>query len=203
MRICADILRKNTFILAISYPEKPNNVELIGTTFSLSSRYYLSVFHNLKKWDRKHQLVAINPSNNEEYFLTLVDSQEERDLVVFEGHILRSDFLEIENGITVREEKIHIFGFPSESAQSINQYKGTLLEASVRCIGELSEVQSLGSIIIFDTVLLGNHSGSPIVNESGNVLGIAKSEIVNVKEYENHSLGICLAPSDVFICKYI
>ena len=203
MKICADILRKNTFILAIHYPEKANNTELIGTTFSLSSSYFLSVFHNLAKWGGKHQLVAINPSKEEEYFLTLVDSQEERDLVVFEGHNLRSDYLEIENGKTVKEEKIHIFGFPSESVQNINQYKGTLLEASIRCIGELSEVQSLGSIIIFNTVLLGNHSGSPIVNESGKVLGIAKAEIVNVKEYENHSLGIYLAPNDVFISKYI
>lgn len=203
MKTCAEILRINTFMLAIHYPERPNNLQLIGTTFSLSSRYFLSVFHNLEKWDRKHQLVAINPSNNEENVLTLIDLQEERDLVVFEGDNLRSEFFEIETGETASEEKIQIFGFPPESVQSLNQYKGTLLEASIKGIGQLSELQSVGLIVIFDAVLLGNHSGSPIVNESGKVLGIAKAEISNVEEYENHSLGIYLAPSDAFICKYI
>ena len=203
MRNCADNLRNSTFILAIHDPEKADNMQLIGTTFSLSPRYFLGAFHCLKKWDRKHQLVALNPSKNEEVFLTLVDSQEERDLVVFEGHDLRPDYLEIENEKTDPEERIYIFGFPPESVQNVNQYKGTLLEAAITGIGELSEVQSLGSIIIFDKVILGNHSGSPIVNESGKVLGIAKAEIDDVKEYENHSLGIYLAPNDVFISKYI
>ena len=198
-----DILKNNTFILAIHQPSERNNVELIGTVFSVSPHYFISVLHNLKKWDEKLQLMALNTNTGENILLTVVDKQSERDLVVFKGNNSRKVFINIEKDSTQKGDKIFIYGYPKEKLQSVNDYKGTFLEASLKKIGILSEIKSLGSIIIFDAILLGNHSGSPIVNEKGNLVGVSKAEIVDVKEYENHSLGIYLAPNDSFIAKYI
>ena len=196
-------MKNNTFILAIHDPEKTNNIELIGTVFSISSYYFLSVQHSLNKWDGEDQLIAINPNTGNEIYLKIIKQKSERDLAIFKGNVKRRNFLRMKESPVNIGERILIYGYPEENVKSINNYKGTLLETLIKDFGNLREVRALGTVIIFDKVLQGNHSGSPIVDKTGSLIGVAKAEIIDVPKYSGHSLGIYINPQDDFIVKYL
>jgi len=185
------ILRENTFILGIYQPNQQNNVQLIGTVSAISDKDFIGTLHCIKKWPG-NQYVAINPNTKEDYFLEVKEVNENRDLVIFNAvNDKISNWIKKSNILPKQEDKIYIYGYPKEDT-SISEYKGSLIQARCKLIGNLKEVPLLGKVLIFDQKILGNHSGSPILDKQGLLIGVAKSEIINIPKFKEFSLGVCL-----------
>ena len=189
-------LRQNTFILG-SYkynsnePIKPRRAYQIGTISSISDKEFIGAYHCL---DEDCVYSAMNPNTSETYCLKILKIDEKRDIVKFSiaDKKVRNTWLEMSNNFSKKGDNIYIYGYPKENGTPVEKYKGKLIEAKVVSSGIFEKMRNRGYILIFDKIVLGGYSGSPILNKEGLLVGVVRGDIYDDHEFEGCSIGICL-----------
>jgi len=191
-------LRQNTFMLgSCKYnPNEPNKLRKIypsGTISSISDKEFIGSYHCL---DKGHIHSAMNPNTSEKYRLKILETNNDRqrDMARFSigGKKVRNSWIEMSSSFPKKGDNIYIYGYPKENGISLEKYIGKPIKAKVVFSGFFKELCHLGYILIFDKKVLKGHSGSPILNKQGLLVGVVKGEFDNVPKFKGCSIGICL-----------
>ncbi|WP_368504277.1 serine protease [Alkalihalophilus sp. As8PL] len=109
--------------------------------------------------------LAVTLPSGEQYVATILDSDEELDLALLEIDANDLPYLSLSEREADREERILVIGNPLLQQQIVNE--GTVLEQT-----EGFEVLRISAPIY------GGHSGSPVLTEDGEVMGVVYARTV-------------------------
>ncbi|MDT8860642.1 serine protease [Alkalihalobacillus sp. MEB130] len=147
-----------------------------GTGFAISEDGYIITNHHVVH--NREPLAVVFP-NNDIYQADIIQSEEELDVALLKIDGDELPYLPLRLEDAKEQEKIYVIGSPLSQTQIVNE-------------GEILNDETPFQVLKISNAIFPGHSGSPVLSEHGEVVGVvyARSRPSIGSEEEGHGLAI-------------
>lgn len=153
-----------------------------GTGFTISADGYILTNHHVI--DSSEPLLVAFPSGKR-FVAELIESNERFDLALLKVDAENLDFLSLSKQAGSVGERVYVIGNPLLHTQIVNE-------------GELIEHEALYDRIKISAPIFRGHSGSPVLSERGEVVGVVYAKTIPSPFRDEESVGLAV-PIDTVI----
>ncbi|MEI8203091.1 MAG: serine protease [Bacteroidota bacterium] len=166
-------------IISIFKKQSDNLGVGIGTGFFITSKIILTAYHNVNL-NSGEEISFYTTIGNSFFNLNLINYNCQKDLAKFEIIGFESEsYYNLSTSLPVLSQKVNLLGFSVDTNEKmpkliVNNIKTTVLDVirERRTTGDIYECNLIFQGFMLNTVSTGGMSGGPIINDTGEVLGV-------------------------------